>query len=545
MSEGALGEITLVRDAASCREWLDSLELAESERMAVIDRLWSSLERSKSPPDLVLEILEQARATHIRDCEAVLQEMGAVQFPMPAAQWRTLHRVLASLRMARDLYKRTYVRLVEDSGVSTHVVIPGSTNSLRTVMPLARALDYQARVLQTLMFKRVVLEPDEWLEFSTLIHHLRASTFLDVALPDEVPLFKGANARALFVYPLLLNAARPEAHDDAEMSLIDRLARRWAGKVGFRMDEDGRIYENRHGPTLALSDRCAVRLDTHRLVSRLQTRITALDSADAGGELRLPRGLTRERALRLLDELRLCWSEAYRPWRLQSTTAGSAALRFGPPALRAKAGKASQPAASGVASMAYVFGRYEHNTIIRMATGADAGPRNALAELMTDADAGFWQGRTGDQACFERFAISPLKLGTLVAVAVADPAADTADATTAPTLHLGRITSLQQAGKAELGSTRAQRVGVLMWPKRGQLVGLRLADDAFYEDVYYLPAGSRASDVASLIVAPGRWRSGTSAMLRTPQRDLRIHVEVLLEKGADFERIRIRLVDRT
>ena len=69
---------------------------------------------------------------------------------------------------------------------------------------------------------------------------------------------------------------------------------------------------------------------------------------------------------------------------------------------------------------------------------------------------------------------------------------------------------------------------------------IRLADSAFYEDAFHLPAGPRSNDPHSVIVPPGRWRIGAPAMLRTRDRDVRVLFDHLLERDSGFDRVAIR-----
>lgn len=531
------GGITRVKDAASCREWLASLQLAPAERLQVLERLWANMERSSSPPDLMLEILDQARPTHLSDVDDRLREVGASAFPMPSAAWATLQQALISMRRARDLYKRTYGQLVEDSGVSTHMVIPGSAGSLRSVLPLGRALDYQARVLRAQLLARVRVAEDDWHELMELAGRLRASTWLDAPLPDPAAFMKAVNSRALFVYPMLLHAASLTRHVDPEVAIIDRMARQWAAKVGFRIDADGRLHENAHGPTLPLTAAGSVRLDTQALIRRLEERIRVLDSsAAAPPDIRLPRGMSRDKVRRLLDGMRLRWSTVWRPEPSAPPPTEQLRLRFGPPAsgsdARPSRGHDDLGASMGLASMSYVYGRHEQNSVIRIAMGAQGGPSDPIEQLMAAADTVAWSGKLTEVIDFERRAVAPVALGTLVAFHVGDGARRE--------LRLGRVCALSQTTEGNGDSTRIQRITVLMWPMAGDLVGLRLADSAFYQDAFHLPAGPRSSDPHSVIVPPGRWRIGAPAMLRTRDRDVRVLFEHLIERDNGFDRVAIR-----
>lgn len=537
MTAIAAGDIAKVHDPASLQGWLAALDADEDERLTVLDRLWANLEQSRSPPDLVLEILEQARVAHVGDVQAMLKEAAVASFPLPAPNWSRLQRTVASLRRARDLYKDTHTRLVEDTGVSTRMVIPGTAGSVQAILPLARALDYQVRVLQALLLNRVRVEASDWAELCLLGRHLRASTYMDAVLPDPSPLLRACTARALFVYPLLLAAAELDRFGDAAIAFVDRIARQWSVKAGFRIDEDGRLHENRHGPTLALTGQQAVRLDTQRLVARLRERAELFAEAAPGNAPRLPRGLSPEQARQVFDTLLVAWSDGFRPHRLEPKPHQRSSVRFGPSSARAAArapvAGGDTPPAVGLASKAYMYGRFEQNTVIRMALGASSSPGDAIGELMAHGDPVQIQAAGGLLVQFERRADTPVALDTLAAWTEGTP--------DAPVLRLGRVVRIGESALDEPGAPRAHRVTVSAWPMPAQLVGLRMADNPFYDDAYFLPAGVRAGDTDSLFVPPGHWRAGASAMLRLPKRDVRIHFESLMERGAGFERVQVRL----
>ena len=231
----SLVESIRVRDAASCRAWLARLSAVDGSRLSSVDRLLRNLSRSQEAPDLVLEIVEQARPVHLEELSGVFDRLDAGAFPLAEPDRQRFVTAVASLELGRDLYKQLHVALVDDADAAAHARIPGAAASLRAVMPLARALDYQARLLLALQRLKVIVEPNDWDELCTLARKIRASTFMDVAVPDDVPLLRSMTARALFVCPLLVMLARPETRTPAEFAVISRLARRWAPPPGANL----------------------------------------------------------------------------------------------------------------------------------------------------------------------------------------------------------------------------------------------------------------------------------------------------------------------
>ncbi len=553
MSGESLVETSRIRDAASCRAWLARLSADDGSRLSAVDRLLRSLMRSDQAPDLVLEIAEQARPVHLVELGGVIDRLDTGVFPMNEADRRRFLAATESLRLGRNLYKQLHTRLVEDSGVSTRSVIPGTAPSLRAVLPLARALDFQSRLLVALQRLRVTVDTEEWDELCVLARHLRASTFIDTTLPDETPLLRPLTARALFVYPLLVRLARPEARTSAEFAVAARLARRWSGRVGFRLMEGAVSHDGGQGPSLAISERNSVRLVTHRLKRRLDERRAEVDALGRKGASRLPKGMTIESTQRLLADLDQAWIAPGLVPRVPLVRLGEMRLRFGFPQIqapqpqgRAAAGPDRPVAWHSAASRAYIYGRFEQNTIIRMALG-DEPVADPLLEWAGGARPAEWVSIERQQSVFDvTFATEGLRLGSLVTVVLSAPAADAK----APLLSqgaassdgrrmFGRVVSLCQQLASDSRQSPVQRVGVAMWPASPTLVGVRLGEDPFFNDAYLLAPDPSSGEPLSLLMKAGTFRGADSAMLREAMRDVRIRVDHLIESGPDYDRVRI------
>src|SRR5690606_41176532 len=131
-------------------------------------------------------------------------------------------------------------------------VIPGARNALAEIMPLARSLDAMSRRLACALLARIEIDPVEWFEFSDLARHMRRTTFLDESLPDPMAIARPVNARAALTYPLLLKAVGLEGRPAAHAGLVDRLARLWPTRAGYRSDSDVERAEYPYGRTLWL-----------------------------------------------------------------------------------------------------------------------------------------------------------------------------------------------------------------------------------------------------------------------------------------------------
>lgn len=568
-------ETPSVRDAASCRAWLARLASGDSGRLLQVDRLMRGLVRSTQAPDLVLEIAEQARPVHLAELDGVIERLDPSAFPMGDSDRARLSTALESLRLGRNLYRQIHLQLLGDSEAAAHAVIPGAASSPRAAMPLARALDYQARLLLALQRLKVTVDPADWDEFCTLAQQLRASTFIDARLPDEAPLLKAGTSRALFVYPLLVWLAQPYARTPAEFALVTRLARRWAGRVGFRLEDGWGSTDTRHGPSIALSERHTVRLVTHRLQRRIETRLREIEALGSRASPRLPRGLTLPATRRLLTDLARQWCEPRMLIRTPDARLGEMRLRFGFPMLAAAAqdtGTAdtrsggvarragSAPVASraahqapmrrpspwhSAASRAYIYGRFEHDTLIRLAIG---GPRQVdpLQAWVADAQTADWVSIERQQAVFEGcFAQRGIQLGAL---AVLVPAALESDANGvdrdrrsrgAPKRIFGRVVSVSQRLSGDARQPASQRVGVVLWSGLPMLVGARAGDDPFFHDAFLLIPDQASDEPTTLVLAEGTFHAPAVASIREAERDYRVRLEELLDRGPGYDRVRI------
>ncbi len=547
-----------VRDAASCRAWLTTLGENELGRLSAIERLLRNLAHSPQAPDLLLEIAEQARTAHLHELGPMAGSLRGAVFPMPEAERRRLTVVCDGLALGRDLFARLHTQLLDDSEAATRTVIPGTTTTLRAILPLARALDYQARLILCLQFNGFEIEPAHWDKLCAYATRVRASTFQDVPLPDESPLLPSPTARALFTYPLLVALAQLESRSDAERTLVSRLARRWAAKVGFRIEPGTATHVSPNGPVMGLSGEHAVRLDSHKLMRRLQARQEEIDALDSGAvsAARLPRGMTLPATRSLLALLADRWSPGCVMVTPPDARLGEMRLRYGLPKLNTpeRAAQLSQPRLESregqanwqsAANRAYIYGRFEQNTIIRMALG-DEPREDMLAAWATQAERATWVAIERQHSYFEREFASPVALGDLVTIvppSLADQApANGTRSNKQARFMFGRVVSLSQRQNPDLKMPPRQRIGVSVWSGTPTLVGVRGGDDPFFHDAVLLGADA-AGEPESLLLPAGRFSNQPSITLREPTRDVRVRLEAVLETGSSFERRRIHRLD--
>jgi hypothetical protein len=321
MGAGNLIEIARVRDAIGCSELLERARQYDKNNKNTAPRASMLLQtvaslihdfgRMKVSSEEGFEILEQIRIAAIEGFDKIkFAGVTRQSVPMTSAHWEPMRRVMLAFKAMRNHYKRIYMGLLEDEGLQTRTVIQGTANSLRTVMPLARALDCQSRMIAFSLMNQITLDTAEWDELSVMARHLRVSTFLDEALPDPCALIRPNTARALYVYPVLLWLARPHSLSSGELQLVEKLARRWAAKVGFRIDAGKTRKDNPQGPSIALTPDHMLRLDTHKLLRSLIERRTEI--ADPMGAKRsgLPAEMSLSQVVELLNSLEASWGNS-------------------------------------------------------------------------------------------------------------------------------------------------------------------------------------------------------------------------------------------
>ncbi|MCL4773317.1 MAG: hypothetical protein KJZ98_05150 [Burkholderiaceae bacterium] len=537
MTHGAPPDLVRVRDAASCRHWLAALPADAGQRLSAIDALLARLARPGHAADTLFEILDQTRIEQVRAIDECVAPLAGLALPCAEPEWQRLGRALASLRASRDLFKRAYSLMLGTHGDDTRSIILGATNALRVAMPLARALDAQARIVALLLRHRVAPLPADWEALCVLARHMRRTTFQDEALIDETPLVKPTTARALFVYPLLLRAAALPSRAGAEAGLAERLAARLAAKVGYRID-NGASESNPHGPTLVLGAGLAVRLDTHRLPASIARRRQQWLASTGEAVSRKPLPLGRNAIDALLEDLERRWTHVAllvapggdpEPRGDGAAVARNARLRFGLPRIHAADMlPISEARTAQAADAQYVYSRrWEQNTIMRVALGSDVDRGDPAALVMAEGEA--VEQLDGDDAAhllFLRHGSAPCAtLGALVAIAPDSG------------LSLATVESIELVPGTGYLQLRGQRLGLRCWPGRPVPVGVKIGEALFFVDAWLLPGDAAAGRLPSLVLPPKRAHAGACAVLREPDGDRAVRFASLIERGPGYERL--------
>jgi len=568
MQVGSAPELEAIVDARSADAWLRGLSVEPGARLDAIGALLVRLSErsgasSRSGPRATTELLETLRVEQWRAILARLELLSGRPVPFTPIEWPLLQSALGSLHTLRNLYKRLHAQGARAGEAAAG--IPGAQESLRAVLPLVRALDAQSRIVALQLRHRCVPQTADWDELCVLARNVRRTSFQDEELPDEVPLVKPATPRALFVYPLLLECASLSARFGAEADLAQRLAARLAARVGYRIDR-GAPRDNEHGPRMALTTAHAVRLDTHRVAGVLAKWRSQWfgEGETSKGALSLP--LPEGEALRLFADLETCWSPAATPRIAGAHPAASAAsqpvrLRFGLPktyaADRRPAGAVGPPrdaqhepgaarAGAGTAwkgaDARYEYGRWEQNTIIRLAFGSTSVDAAATPNWIGESECAtrLVERPDGRTVIARESAVPRATPGALIALEHDVAPIDGDGRAPARAIALGTIEAIEQLPGRESHASRAHWVVARLWIGEALAVGVRVGDSVFFEDAWLLRGLGASSELPCVVMTPGRARGGDPGVLREPGGEVSIRFVSVLDRGNGHERLSIR-----
>lgn len=534
MASGAPFETGGIDGPAACHKWLGRLPQDSGERLEAVTALIGRIADGSFAVGPAFEMLELTRASLLVDAERHASRLrgSAVPFgPAAIADWREVATALDRLHRA---YRMLHARMAECDDLDARAVIPGARNELREIMPLARALDAMSRRLAFALLARIEVDPIEWFEFSDIARHMRRTTFLDESLPDPMAIARPVNARAAITYPLLLQAVGLEGRPAAHASLVDRLARRWATRVGYRFDAGLQLSENPYGPTIWLGPRLSVRLDTHRLQKKLAERREGwLASAQSAG--RAAPGMDRASLSSLLDELGVAWSARNRGGIFPVGQPVSVRLRIGLPTFHRSQSEMAAAAAPGRGRNPYAYGRWEQNTILRMALGKGREGADAILALAGESEKARRVAQEAGTWLVDRQAMTPpVRHGELVAIVVDAPQAAAGE----EHLLLARVRSVRQIIPAP--GLKDQRTGhrlrLAVMTGRAQPVGMRGQRHPDHVDAFLVESAGESALVASAdAVVPGE-----AVWIRRGDEDLRARVVELLDRGRGHERFSLR-----
>lgn len=556
MGAGSRFEMARLADAAACRAWVAQLKGDSAHKLASLVAALEALERSALAADPAFEWVEQLRPVLLVEADGELGALRQSEVPLPMSAWERGEAAFAALRLLAATYRRLHVSMLEQGESVTRTVIPGAAESMRAVLPLMRALDAEARIVAGMIRGRLQVPDAAWDGLCMLAQHMRASTFMDESFPDPAALVRPVTARALFVYPVLLLLAQPQRRGVLEMRLVDRLARRWAGRVGFRIDGDGRIRGSAGGPVAVLSATHALRLDAQRLASSLARRREQMLGAEGGRPQSLPAGVSLEQAVQLLDELNECWTVAQRPASRGLPPVSQVRLVFGLAGRSARAGEpvvGDADAPLGAGPGGYLYRQWEPDTITRiardrgpaLANGGQERPATAPGEsarwLSLDsgvADAEAASAADAMHASFERFVTRPpALLGSLVAIEWSFRVREGEQVVSRDATRLGVVDSRLQTGTDDSGLALTHQIGVQLLPGVPRPVEVRLGATLLWESGWVLSGGGAP---VRLVVPRGAFRGPGECLVSERDASTRWWMVALVRRERDFDLIALQ-----
>ncbi len=488
-----------VKDAPSCQAWLDTLAPSPRDRVTAISVLLERLLRGDVAPDPCFECLELARVELVVAIEDAVRPLQVAPIPFAPEQRAVLTELHGALLALRDAFKRVYARMSDARSLDTRSVIPGATNALRVALPLARALDAQSRAIALLLRCRTMVGPQAWDELGLMAQHMRRTTFLDQSLPDRVALTKPNTSRGAFIYPLLLLFAGCEGFPAAERAMIDKLARRWATRVGFGYEAAPAGSSRELGALLITGAGPRLRLLTEKLLRSLESRRSEWLS-DERRTGRAALGLDTQALTELLDHLDVAWgAEAICDVSVRPLGA-ALRVRFGLPTFwgaHTELGLGKNPGWSGMAATTYRSGSWESDSVLHRALGSVASGRDPISGLMAEGQSERIHRIEDDLIVLDRHSPTPsASLGDIVALLPVEK--DDDGKAERSRLVLGRVVSLQQFAELSGDSSPTLRVGVRILPGRPVPVGVKVLDELEYSDAFLLRSAEGVPTVIAM-----------------------------------------------
>src|SRR5690606_32524183 len=237
----------------------------------------------------------------------------------------------------------------------------------------------------------------------------------------------------------------------------------------------------------------------------------------------------------LLDELGFAWSARNRGGIVPAGRPTPVRLRVGMPAFHRS--RAELAAASGRGRDGYAYGRWEQNTILRLALGKDQERPDATLALAGESEKARRVGQEAGCWLVDRQAMTPqVRRGELVSLVVDGPAAG------ADHLLLARVESVRQIVPAP--GLKDQRTGhrlrLAVLAGRAQPVGIRGPRHSEHVDAFLLESAGESALVASadaVVVGEALW-------IKHGEQDQRATVTALLDRGRGHERFSLRFERR-
>jgi len=294
------------KDAAACRAWLHGLGRPGSpELIAAIGDFLREARQDQSPPVGRVAILDVLRVAVFGALHEHTEQDEFRALPLSTAEVTPLWALLDTAALLRDAWF-AQVALLAD-------VPPQASDDRPQITALHRAIDLHAQILMLCLTLRVVVPESAWEMHCMLGQKVRDLDAHDLARPDPLHAVQSHTCREAFVAPVFLALADPAVLNRTELQLMRAFARRFAGRVPYRIDLAG-APSNRPtarpavnpGPVLKLGQ-YQVRFDSQRVYVSLEKRIEALNQGTTPAQMGMGERLSAGGARVLIVRMMRVW----------------------------------------------------------------------------------------------------------------------------------------------------------------------------------------------------------------------------------------------
>ncbi|MEK9777392.1 MAG: hypothetical protein VW339_14825, partial [Quisquiliibacterium sp.] len=294
------------QDAAACRTWLVHLPQDGGARLEQLAALVSDLGEKPQSDEHLLQVAESLRPAHLAALRDLAQPLlGAVK-PLQGKDLQTAQAILDGYRMGEGLFAKLHQAAGGDAALASGKDDPSMSVLM---LPMARALDYQSRLVIAAIRLGIGPSPSDWDTLCSRARAIRALGLNDIRVLDPASRHHSGTCRESFVSALLVHLASQERLSADELEFATRLASRWAGKVGFIISDSREPSAPLSRPRVELTASSTVQLVSHRLQRRIEESMNEAASSDEQVLARLPGPIKPQSLTDLMTRLKTAWCE--------------------------------------------------------------------------------------------------------------------------------------------------------------------------------------------------------------------------------------------
>lgn len=425
-----------IRDAAACAAWLTTLGRSDEALASIAEFLIEGAQDTLAL-GVQMEILDQVRVLVFAELCGRVDHAEFRALPLSTADTASVWGVVDTTNALRDAYQRLALR-------HTDPVSGATPDPAARLTALHRALDLHGHLITLYLSVCMAVPAGIWDQHCRMGQLVRELDGQDNPQDDALNATVSATCREAFVAPVLLALADPAALSQTEFRLVRALARKYAGKVGFRIDPlanptaraAARPVIN-PGAVLRLGEHL-VRFDSQRVRPSFDSRIEALDAGKSPAQIGFGDRLSAAASRALLVRLIRLWGPLTtdaidapeHQWRKPGHDQALAIL--GMPGQRESA---SQRPSSLPVSGTYSYERHRRDGLTRSQQEIE---RDRLADLLAQGETWQLSGEVADTLLCTRTQLRPrVSINQLVALKPGGKSGNTP-------LLLGVVQGLQQ-----------------------------------------------------------------------------------------------------